>query len=165
MPALQDDGRLALAEAITRQTIHLAWGRGRPEWDTSPQTEPSDRSELVDEVGRRIVTFKGYARPVVSPDEPAEIELPDGSRYTASSTPTTYVYVRTVFNFEDAAGETIRELGLFVGGKPASGLPAGQRYFTPAQVAEKGRLYLVDHPGTFTRSAHVRNTFEYILPF
>ena len=79
--------------------------------------------------------------------------------------PTRWLYVRVVFNFEDADGETIRELGITFGAAPVAGLPAGQRYFTPAQIAQPGRLYTLERVPAFTRNGAVRQTFEYVLPF
>ena len=165
MSTLQDDGRLALAESVVAQPVYLAWGRGKPAWDATPEPEPSDATALIDEVGRRRATHVGYCKPVTDPALPAEIELPGNARYTASPTPTPWVYVRVVFAFNEAEGETLREFGLFLNSQPKAGLPAGQRYFTPDQIEKPGRLYMVDRLQAFTRSGHVRNTFEYVLPF
>ncbi|MFZ2307534.1 MAG: hypothetical protein WAW73_18030 [Rhodoferax sp.] len=161
MAVLQDDGRIALAVAVASQPIHLAWGRGDPAWDITPEPEPTNATTLVDEVGRRLVTFVGYAEP----NNAGEIELPSGDRYTVVAGPTQWVYIRTVFNFEDAVGETLRELGVFIGSQPVAGLPAGQRYFTPAEIASPGRFYTMDRIPHFTRNGAVRQTFEYVLPF
>lgn len=161
MAVLQDDGRIALAVAVAAQPIHLAWGRGSPDWDTTPEPEPTNATALVDEVARRLVTFVGYAQPDVA----GEIELPSGDRYAVVAGPTQWVYIRTVFNFADAEGETLRELGIFLGAQPVAGLPPGQRYFTPAQIAQPGRLYTLDRLPRFTRNGAVRQTFEYVLPF
>lgn len=161
MATLQDDGRTALASAMAAMPVHLAWGRGLPEWDTAPDPEPTNASALVDEVGRRLATFVGY----VQPDPAGEVELPSGSKYTVVAGPTRWLYVRVVFNFEDADGETIRELGITFGAAPVAGLPAGQRYFTPEQIAEPGHLYALERVSAFVRNGAVRQTFEYVLPF
>lgn len=160
MAVLQNTGRIALARAIAQQPIHLAWGRGAPGWDAAPQPEPTDATALVDEIGRRAVTQVGY----VEPDANGVIEMVSG-RYALSEAPTRWVYVRFTFDFADAEGETIRELGLFIGSQPAAGLPAGQRYFTPAQLANVGELYALERLPKFTRSGAVRQVFEYVLPF
>lgn len=161
MATLQDDGRIALAMAMAAQPVHLAWGRGLPTWDAVAEPEPSNATALVDEVGRRLATFVGY----VEPDAAGEVELPSGSKYKVVAGPTRWLYVRVVFNFEDADGETIRELGITFGATPVAGLPAGQRYFTPAQIAQPGRLYTLERVPAFTRNGAVRQTFEYVLPF
>lgn len=161
MAVLQDAGRTALAMAVASQPIHLAWGRGAPTWDAAPEPEPANTTALVEEVGRRLATFVGYCEP----DAAGEIELPSGAKFTVVPGPTRWVYVRFVFNFEDAEGETLRELGVFLGAQPVAGLPAGQRYYTPAQIAQPGRIYTLERIAKFTRNGAVRQTFEYVLPF
>ncbi len=161
MAVLQDSGRIVLARAVAAQAIHLAWGRGSPAWDAAPQPEPTDATALVDEIGRRAVTQLGY----VVPDNEGEIELPSGARYTAVAGPTRWLYVRFTFNFGDAAGEPIRELAIFVGTQAAAGVPAGQRYLTPAEVANHGDLYALERLPKFTRNGDVRQVFDYVLPF
>lgn len=161
MAVLQDKGRTALARAIAAQSIFLAWGRGLPAWDAEPAAEPTTAAALADEIGRRQVTAVQY----VQPDAAGEIELPDGTRYTVSATPTKWLHVRWTFDFADAAGEDVRELGIFVGGTVVDGLPPGQRYFTAAQVATPGDLYCLEHLPKFTRNAGVRQVQEYVLPF
>lgn len=161
MAVLQDRGRTALARAVAAQSLYLAWGRGLPAWDAAPEAEPTDAAVLVDEIGRRLVTAVGY----VVPDPVGDIELPDGSRYAASATPSKWLHVRWTFDFADAAGEPVRELGVFIGGSVVPGLPAGQRYFTPAQVAEPGDLYALERIPVFTRNGGVRQVQEYVLPF
>lgn len=161
MATLQDDGRIALAVAMAAQPVHLAWGRGLPAWDAQPEPEPIDATGLIDEVGRRLATFVGF----VQPDPAGEVELPSGSKYTVVAGPTRWLYVRVVFNFADADGETLRELGIFFGSQPVAGLPVGQRYFTPDQVAAPGRLYTLERVPAFQRNGAVRQTYEYVLPF
>lgn len=160
MPAKQLDGRIAQAELIAAQPIYLAWGTGDPEWDNVPEPEPVDAIALVAEIGRRLATQVGY----VLPDPGGAIETPQGN-YALSAEPTRYLYVRTVFGFDDAPTDHIRELGLFVGSVPVDGLPAGQRYFTPAEIAQPGRLLLLDRSQNFQRNGAVRPAFEYVMPF
>ena len=161
MAVLQNTGRIALARAVAAQPIHLAWGRGLPAWDDLPEPEPTNITGLVDEIGRRTATQVGY----VVPDAAGDIELPSGDRYTASAEPTKWLFVRFTFNYADAEGETVRELGIFLGTQPAAGLPAGQRYFTPGQLASAGEIYALERLPAFPRNGAVRQVFEYVLPF
>ncbi len=161
MATLQDDGRIALAVAMAAQPVHLAWGRGLAAWDAQPEPEPANATGLTHEVGRRLATFVGF----VQPDPAGEVELPSGSKYTVVAGPTKWVYVRTAFNFGDAEGETLREIGVFFGSQPVAGLPVGQRYFTPEQIAAPGRLYALERVPAFTRNGAARQTYEYVLPF
>jgi hypothetical protein len=160
MAVLQNTGRIALARAIAQQPIHLAWGRGAPAWDAAPEPEPTTATALVDEIGRRAVTQVGYVLPAAG----GEIEMVSG-RYTLAAAPTQWVYVRFTFDFADAEGETVRELGLFIGSQPLAELPAGLRYLTPAQLADAGELYALERLPKFTRNGAVRQVFEYVLPF
>ena len=161
MAVLQNRGRVAIARAVAALPIYLAWGRGSPTWDDELEAEPTTAEALVDEIGRRIATSVQFAEP--NPD--GEIELPDGSRYSVSATETKWLYVTWVFNYADAAGETVRELGVFLGGTLVPGLPAGQRYFTADQVVEPGDLYNLERFDKFTRAASTRQVQAFVLPF
>ena len=161
MAVLQNRGRVAIARAVAALPIYLAWGRGSPTWDDELEAEPTTAEALVDEIGRRIATSVQFAEP--NPD--GEIELPDGSRYSVSATETKWLYVTWVFNYADAAGETVRELGVFLGGTLVPGLPAGQRYFTADQVVEPDDLYNLERFDKFTRAASTRQVQAFVLPF
>lgn len=160
MPAKQLNGRIATAKLISEQPIHIAWGTGNAAWDAVPDPEPVDAAGLVAEIGRRTATQVGF----VIPDAAGTIETPQGN-FTLSGTPTRHLYVRVVFAFDEAATEHIRELGIFLGTGILAGLPAGQRYFTPAQITDQGELYLLDRSQNFQRNGAVRPAFEYVLPF
>ena len=160
MPAKQLDGRVATAELIAAQPIHIAWGTGDPAWDSAPEPEPTNANGLLSEVGRRTATQVGF----VIPDENGSIETPQGN-FSLSATPTRWLYVRVVFAFADAADQHIREIAVFMGTQTDPALPAGQRYFTPDQLTGPGRLYLLDRSQNFERSGTVRAAFEYVLPF
>lgn len=160
MPAKQLDGRILNAELIAALPIHVAWGTGDPDWDTEAETEPNNTTALVAEVGRRQATQVAF----VVEDANGSIETPQGN-FTLSSVPTRHIYVRVIFAFDEAATEHIRELGVFVNTQTTPGLPAGQRYFTPDQIVNPGRLYLLDRSQSFQRNGAVRPAFEYIFPF
>ena len=161
MAVLQDTGRIALAKALAAQPLYMAYGRGNPAWDDAPEPEPSTATRLVDEIGRRIVTAVQF----VVPDDDGEIELPDGSRYTSSAQPAKWLHARWTFDYQDAAGETVRELAVFIGGEMIAGLPPGQRYFTAAQVKDPGALYTLERVDKFVRSGSTRQVQEFVLPF
>lgn len=160
MAVLQDRGRALLARLIAEQSIYLAWGRGLPAWDGAAEPEPTTAAALVDEIGRRRATAVQY----VLPDAAGEVELPDGSRYTVSSEPTKWLLLRWTFDYADAAGETVRELGVFISGTVVAGLPPGQRYFTPDQVATPGELYTLERFAGWVRNPNTRQVQEVVLP-
>jgi hypothetical protein len=161
MAVLQDAGRIALAKFIATQPIHLAWGRGLAAWDALAEPEPNNAGALVDEVGRRRATFVGYCKP----EKNGEIEMPSGDQYTSVAEPTKWVYLRFVFGFGDAAGQTLRELGIFIGTQPKTSVPEGQRYLTAQDIELPGKLYALERVAAFTRSAQTRQSFEYVMPF
>lgn len=163
MSVLQDRGRIAVARLVAAQPIYLAWGRGRPAWDAGgPEAEGTKHAGLISEIGRTVASSVQYAKP----DEAGPIELPDGTRYSVSAEPTQWLYVRWDFSYADAAGETVREVGVFLGGAVAAGLPAGQRYYPAAQVTAPGDLYTLEHlADPFKRSGTTLEGQDYILPF
>lgn len=161
MAVLQNDGRIALASAVAAQTIHIAWGRGLSAWDAAPVPEPTTASALVDEIGRRLVTEVAF----VLPDVNGEIELPSGDRFTPSLTPTPWLHLRCTYAFADAAGQTVREMGVFFGTELAGTVPVGQRYVVPADITAPGKLYTLERRTAQIRSGSVRQVEEIILPF
>ncbi len=160
MPAKQLDGRIAQAELVAAQPIHIAWGTGDAAWDQTPEPEPINASALVNELGRRQATQVAF----VNPDPAGTIETPQGN-FSLSAAPTRYLYVRVVFAFDEEPTAQIRELGVFIGCETDPALPAGQEYFTPDQVTIPGKLYLLDRSQNFPRNGSVRPAFEYVFPF
>lgn len=167
MAVLQDQGRIALAKALQEQAIYLAWGRGVATWDSQPISEPVNATGLVDEIGRRIASNKRFVAPQTdtSPTAPFDIKTPGGDLYLYSATPTNYLLLEFQFEYNDAATEVVRELGVFVGSEVISGLPAGQRYFTPAQIKSQGRLYMLDRIPKLIRTNTTEPLYRYVLPF
>lgn len=158
MAVLTTVGRAALAAAVKARPLHLAWGTGDPAWDANPIPELLSATELVNELGRVAATAVGYA----TPDENGEILVPTG-KFTASLTPTNYLHLRYDFGFTDAPDDDIREAGLFMDSEIIDGLPAGQRYFLPAEVADPGTLLALEYFPAVVRSALVRQSFEFVL--
>lgn len=167
MAVLQDQGRIALAQALMAQPIYLAWGRGLPAWDAAPVSEPVNATALVDEIGRRIASAKRYVTPQTDPNPaaPYDIKTPGGDKYLYSADPTSCLLLEFQFDYNDAATEVIRELGVLVGSETIAGLPAGQRYFTPAQIKTQGRLYMLDRIPKLIRTNTTEPLYRYVLPF
>ncbi len=173
LATLTNSGRAAIAQAICERTIHIGWGTGEEGWDSlADQQLPGllERIALFNEVGRRLVSVKGYCLP----DSQGEIvvpvgQMPDGSvdvaRYAQSVKPTPYLYFRAGYDFGDGANATIRELGLFMDTEIKTGLPAGQLYFLPSQIQSAGRLLAMQilRP-SILRSPSIRQTIEFVLP-
>ena len=165
-------GRAAIAKAILDRSLYLAWGSGLEEWEGEGVALPSlvDATSLYTEVGRRIVTTKGF----VEPDSQGGIVVPVGTnpdgtveeaRYSQVTGPTPYIYVRVNFDFADAASSIIREMGIFMDTVTDTSLPVGQLYFTPDQITESGMLLAAQIiTPSINRSPAVRQSVEFVLP-
>lgn len=159
MPILTQSGRVVIAESISLRPIHLAWGTGDGAW-TTPPSESSGATGLINEIGRRVATEVGFA----TPDPAGEIVLPTGN-YRRSLTPTNHLLINVNFDFTDAPSAQIREVGVFVGSTMISGLPAGQKYFVPAEVATPGRMLHLENLTPIFRSPAVREYFSFVITF
>lgn len=158
MAILTTSGRTALAAALANETLHLAWGTGNPDWDDNPVVEPIDATALISEVGRRRASLVAFC----VPDEEGDIIVPTG-RFQSQTEPSNNLYLRFNFDFSDASSSIIREAGVFVGTEVIEGLPAGQFYFLPGQIADPGTLVAIERFPAITRSGAVRQSFEFVL--
>lgn len=159
MAILTNVGRAAWAAAIKELPLFLAWGSGDVAWDTVAIPPALADTALVAELGRAVVTLTGFAEP----DDEGAIETPTGN-YTLVAGPTHNLYLRFDFGFADAVAETIREVGLYINTTVVAGLPAGQRYFLPAQIDEPGTLLALERFALpLERSPLVRQQFEFVL--
>lgn len=169
MAILTASGRTAIAQSIAAQPVHFAWGSGNPSWDTAPQPEDANATALTNELGRRAATSVQF----VNPSDTGDIIVPvfnDASgntvskRFALSNDPTPHLYMRFNFDFTDAPASVIREIAIFVSTVVASGLPAGQMYFTPAELANHGNLLAIEHlSDSILRSPNSRQSFEFVF--
>lgn len=160
MAILTNSGRVAMAQSVKDQPVHMAWGSGNAAWDTTPVPESITSTALLAEIGRRTASYMAYCEPDVA----GEIIVPTGT-FSETATPTKHLYMRFAFDFTDAPTSSIRELAVFVGTQVEAGLPPGQMYFEPADVAAPGTLLVIEHIQKFERSAAVRQTFEFVVTF
>lgn len=170
MAILPRDGRAAIAASVKAQPLHLAWGSGLSSWGDNPPPENADSTALLAEIGRRKVTSVQY----VTPDTNGEYDFVTGadgagnpiiSKFSVTTTPTNRLMVSTRFDFADAPSAVIREFGLFVGTQTIAGLPAGQMYFTPGEVADPGKLLQLEHCAPIYRSASTRELRQFLIVF
>jgi len=165
-------GRAAIALAIAGRPLHIAWGSGESSWDNPDASLPSllDATCLVNELGRRTPGTIGF----VEPDEAGDIVIPvsaggegavQEARYRSVIGPTPFVYVRAHYNYGDASNAVIREMGVFMDTEFVEGLPPGQQYFIPAEIADPGLLLAAQIIlPRINRSPSVRQTVEFVLP-
>lgn len=159
MAILTIPGRAGLAKAVKESVLHLAWGQGSAEWtDSSKATEDPNQATLFREVGRRSIDSVQYC----FGDADGEIVTPTG-RFTASEVPTNNLFISTKFDFEDGAGYTIREYGLFIGTVVSGDCPPGQKYFLPTEVTDVGSLLTLENSVPLIRLASTREEFNFVL--
>lgn len=120
--------------------------------------ESIQASTLLHEVGRKAVDEVTFC----VGDENGLLVTPTG-RFTATDTPTNQLYVHATFDFEDAANETIRELGIFIGTEVADSCPPGQRYFVPADLKDPGILLVLENTVPLIRTAATREAFSFVI--
>ncbi|RDD34336.1 putative phage related protein [Wolbachia endosymbiont of Cylisticus convexus] len=86
-------------------------------------------------------------------------------RFNPSNVPTNNLYLKFNFDFNDAANQVIRELGVMVGTKVVEKLPPGQRYFEPQDIENPGILLVLEHTVPLIRTAATRETFSFVVTF
>ena len=161
MQALQNNGRKMIAKALMALPVHIAWGRGDGAWIAPPVT-PTDRTQLMDEIARRVATEVSYVVPATELD--GEIELPGKVFYKRSAEPTSDLCVRAVFSLDEAVGETVREVAVFFGSVAKPNVPPGQRYLTPDQLESQGEIYSCEFRSPVLRSGTVKGVEEIVIP-
>lgn len=129
------------------------------EYVTGRRQLVGDETALVTEVGRRRANTVAF----VLPAESGAIETPDGKSWTLSQTPTRYIYVTANFGFSDAPDATIREVAIFINTVSAEDVPPGQLYLTPEEIADPGRLLLIDRLPPIIRSPAETRSFSYVI--
>jgi hypothetical protein len=159
---LTQSGRIAIATALkARPAFHCAWGSGDVSWGNSPPGPPNNATALVAEIARRKSTLVEFCAPVAS-GATGTIVVPEG-QFNVSVTPTSFLYFKFQFEFADAATSTIRELAIFMDTVAAVGVPAGQVYLLPADVANPGTMLALERRAPIVRSATTRQLFEFVL--
>ena len=162
MAILPRMGRAAIAMSLKSQTVHVAWGTGLPEWDAllpAVAPEDPDATGLVAEVGRRVASLVAY----LQPDAAGPNEVDDVGKLSISEEPTNLLFVRAVMDFSFAADQIIREIGVFLGTEVVEGLPSGQVYFSPGEIADPGMLLQLEHRPPLYRSPGTRETIEILI--
>jgi hypothetical protein len=159
MRSLKTSGRIAIAESIMARPLHIAWGAGDGSW-TTPPAPPTGQLALLAEVGRHTATVASF----VVADAAGAIVTPTG-RYTLSATPTSSIYILANFEAANAPSAIIREVAVFVGSEPLTGLPIGQTYFEPAELQSAGRMLEFENVAPIYRSPVANESFAFVITF
>lgn len=123
------------------------------------EAEDTEATQLIEPIGFRPVTEVGF---VFEDAANGTIQLTSG-RYSPSVAPTPELYTRTSYDYEDGMNSTIRELALYMDTAVKPGLPAGQQYFAPSEIASTGILLALQHLPPLRRDNAVKQTFEFVL--
>ncbi|MBR1735236.1 MAG: hypothetical protein IJ730_07350 [Alphaproteobacteria bacterium] len=161
MAILTRSGRIGIARSVKARQIFLAWGTGNLEWGNNPPTEDLlSATGLVNEVGRRICESVEFC----TPDDQGEIISTSG-RFSVSESPTNNLHFTVLFDFEDAAGQEIREYGLFLNTVVQSDLPIGQRYFLPTEIEDPGELLMLENCVPLIRTGNTKHACSFVVTF
>lgn len=161
MPILTNSGREAIANALAKLPLHVAWGTGDGAWITPP-SENNEATALMAEIGRRKVTQWKF----VVPDPDGTIEVPTGKfSFSPGNAPTNHLWMQANFDFSEASGAEIREVAVYSGTTVDPGLPSGQMYFTPDQVVEVGLMLYLDNITPIFRSPSIQENIEVVITF
>lgn len=169
MAILTNSGRAAMAKALAARPLHFAWGGGATSWDITVPHESLDATSLVSEIGRRSATSVQF----VVPADEGEIEVPlfndqtGGNvtkRFHIVADPSPYLYMRFIFDFTDAPAAIIREVAIFTDTVVNPALPAGQKYFSPADIVDTGKMLALENLlQEIFRTPNSRQSFEFVL--
>lgn len=159
MAILTNSGRSELVRALHEQPIFMAWGRGDGEWETAP-SESMDSTGLQDAIGFRKATQVSYCKP----DVDGPIEVTSGT-FSLTEEKTRHLYLQFRYDYEDAIGETIREIAVFLNTQIKSGLPEGKKYFEMDEVTANGQLLLLENYRPLQRDTGVRESFDFVVTF
>ena len=161
MATLPLSGRAAIANAISKRPLHIAWGSGDGAWLTPPSESPS-ATALQAELGRRTATQWLF----VVPDAAGSISVSSG-RYSPSpgNAPTRHLYVTVDFDYAEASSAVVREVAVFSDTVVASGLPPGQMYFTPGQLTHPGIMMYVQNLVPIFRNPQTTENFSVVITF
>jgi hypothetical protein len=161
MAILTQSGRTAIANALSKRPLHVAWGTGDGVWLTPP-SESVSATSLMAEIGRREITQWAF----IVPDVAGAINIRN-SKYSLSpgGAPTRYLYVEANFDFSDASGSVVREVAVFSDAVLVSGLPSGQKYFAPSEVAAPGIMLYLENIDPIFRSPAIQENFRTVIIF
>jgi hypothetical protein len=161
MATLTNSGRIAMATAIKDLPIYMCWGEGATEWAETVPDEVVTATALSNVVGYRKATSVQYC----TPDEASgTISIPSG-KYSTSTTATNHLYIKFVFDFADATGNTIREIGVKVNTTAKDTVATGQEYLDTTEVENVGDLLLIENRKPIYRETGVKETFEFVVTF
>jgi len=158
---LTEVGHTTLSETMFPKEFFLAWGDlplGE-EWDRVPPTEDVNATELIAEVGR----VKYLAKEYVVADTTGVLDV-DGIKWSISTNPTKYIYLKFQFDQTMNSDSAIFQLGLFTDVVPVAGKEA-ETYLLPADIDDIGNIVLIENQAVVYRNSATKEVFEFVITF
>jgi hypothetical protein len=162
-----DYGHEVLAQSVFNEDFHLAWGKTPDVFDTTgwdagdtPPAETSNTTDLMEEIGRRVVTLKAYVY-----EDPSGTIIANGTKWKQSVDPTRHIYLQFKFDASDAVDKVIRQIGLFQGTVHDGGQVDGTTFMIPSELTDEGTLFMYQNIEPVSRNASTREIYEYVITF
>ena len=161
MATLPMSGRAAIASAISKLPLHIAWGSGDGAW-LVPPPESSTATSLIAELGRRTATQWLF----VVPAAVGSISVSSG-KYNPSpgNAPTRHLFVSVDFDYTEAGSSVVREVAIFSDTVVQAGLPPGKAYFTPGEVTNPGLMVYSENLVPIFRNPQTTENFSVVITF
>jgi len=162
---MPESGHIAIAKALKEREFWLGIGtlpEGVTPWGVDEEPPPFDTSadRLLAPVGYRKATQVLFAK-----EEPNGVIVAAGKRWSITEEPTRHLYIAVYLDNEDAVGQTIYQVGLFIDLKPKEGVLEGELFLTPDKVSDIGTLLVAENVRPFYRQPGIREVFEFVLTF
>tara|TARA_B100001094_G_C18153963_1_gene785350 strand:- start:1364 stop:1849 length:486 start_codon:yes stop_codon:yes gene_type:complete len=161
MAILTESGRIALAKRVKELPIFMAWGEGE-----GASSKDGNIEKLKTPLGILNAAEVAYVTSV-DINQQAEIDVDTGKfNRSKSGVPTKHLYFKFQFDFEDAQGKIIKELGVFVGKKVGAPQDTGYQQTSKMNAIIKAcDLLLFELRKPIHRDEGVRETFEFVITF
>ena len=156
---LTDNAGVVVASALQGRAFWLGVGSGVAAWGDAPPAPSVTTTALENELGR----LRARNTAMVMPDATGAISLPDLSRWSISATPTKYLYVNFVLEFNEIPTETLREAAIFIDTTAKADVPAGRNFVAAADIADAGEIFTIERFAPLARNGAIRHEFPYVI--
>ena len=129
-------------------------------YHVNPAPASTTATDLIAEVGRRVISSKQYA----VPDSEGAIEVETGKfSLSPGNAITNHLLLEVAFLPSEAPTAQIKELGVFSDTIRVDGVSGALEYLLPNQVLSKGTLITAHNLATIVRNNTSRETFRLVI--